>query len=174
MKCFLHRCLICGVQHQRQCGMGTNVECLWQKNTRTWSAGLRSQSFAKEAVGIEFTGNAKTRKMEKSCCIAICIIFHAYCMGLHWWSYGTLSVGLESKIIWTIMAIVTVSVSTTWTLCATWVMLSACRIACQLCRILCVCELWESLGACTYFQDILLCPQESACHVILLSVSTHY
>jgi hypothetical protein len=69
---------------------------------------------------------------------AVCIIFHAYCMGLHWLSYGTLSAGLESKIIVTIMAVITVSFSTTWTLCATWVVLSAFRIARQLCRILCM------------------------------------
>jgi hypothetical protein len=70
--------------------------------------------------------------------VAICIIFRAYFMGLYWLSYGTLSAGLESKIIRTIMAIVTVNVSTTWTLCATWIVLSGFRIACQLCRILCV------------------------------------
>jgi len=125
--------------NQRQCGVGTIVKwCLWQKDTRTWSAGLRLHSYFKEAVGIESTGNMKTRKMEKSCCIVFCTIFHAYCMGLHWWSYGTLSAGLESKIIRTVMAIVAVSVSTTWTLCATWFVLSAFRIACQLSRILCV------------------------------------
>lgn len=76
--------------------------------------------------------------------VGICIIFCPYFMRLHWLSYGTLSAGLESKIIWTIMAIVTVNVSTTWTLCATWVVLSAFRIACQLCRILCVWTVSES------------------------------
>ena len=54
---------------QGQCGVGTNVKgCLWQRNTRTWSAVLRSQSYAKEAIGIESTGNVKTRKMEKCFC----------------------------------------------------------------------------------------------------------
>jgi hypothetical protein len=39
-----------------------------KKNTRTWSAGLCSQSYAKETTGVESTGNVKRRKMEKSCC----------------------------------------------------------------------------------------------------------
>jgi hypothetical protein len=34
--------------------------CLWQKNTRTWSAVLHSQSYAKETIGIESTGTVKT------------------------------------------------------------------------------------------------------------------
>lgn len=83
--------------------------------------------------------------------VVICIIFHAYFTGLHWLSYGTLSEGLESIFLWTIMAVVTVNVSTTWTLCATWVVLSAFRIAHQLCRILC---LWtvSKLGALHIFS----------------------
>jgi hypothetical protein len=71
-------------------------------------------------------------------------------MGLRWMSHSTPSAGLESKIIWPIIAVITVSVITTWILCGTWILLTSFRIACQPCRILCM---WTvSLGTLYIFS----------------------
>ena len=123
--------------NQRQCGVGTNAKgYLWQKNTRTWSAGLCSQSYAKETIGVESTGNVKTRKMEKSCCnlhnlsclfygVTLIELWHTVCrFGEQ--NYTDCNGSRHSEC------------RTTWTLCATWIVFSAFRIALRLCRILCV------------------------------------
>ena len=154
MKYFLHRCLYCGVQPK---AMWNGDQCegvpLAKKIQELGQQVYVHKATLKKLLELNLLVMWKEEKWKRV--VAICIIFHAYFMELHWLSYGTLSTGLESKIIPTVINRHS-ECHTTWTLCATWIVFSAFRIALWLCRILCVyvcvCVWTVSFGALHIFS----------------------